>query len=47
MLLWREPVRIGKTLLTRERFDLVGQWVPAFAGKTTKRIVDFRTFHNL
>jgi hypothetical protein len=36
---WHGPVEIGKLLLTPEKFDLVETWVPACAGKTTKRIV--------
>ena len=35
---WHEPVRIGKSLFVPEKFDLGGTWVPAFAGKTTKRM---------
>ena len=36
MLPGYEPVRIGTLLLTLEKFELVGQWVPAFAGKTRR-----------
>jgi len=42
-----EPVRIGTSLLTLEKFELVGQWVPAFAGKTIRRMRQFRFFHGL
>ena len=47
MLPGYEPVRIGTLLLTLEKFELAGQWVPAFAGKTTRRMRKFRFFHDL
>ncbi len=36
-----QPARMCKPLLAHEKFELVGRWVPAFAGKTLKSMCQF------
>src|SRR5712691_283222 len=36
-----QPARICKPLVAHEKFELVGRWVPAFAGKTLKSMCQF------
>src|SRR5215469_6053944 len=40
-----EPIRIRKSLHALEKVDLAEKWVPAFAGKTTKRICRLQFFY--
>jgi len=42
---WHEPTRMRNSLPTHEKFELGERWAPAFAGKATKSMRQFRFFH--